>query len=402
MVTISSKQHKRYQNISTNSPGFTWSWCFQKWWTSYFLCLKIRQYNLQIINATQGKSRKTYDLRNKRNKQRQRQRLLLCETVPINCRSVKPPSGQMQKTANSSQQFFLSMVRQFVIVFTISLLRHRRYHHHHHPHHHHHGHNRHSQHYHQLPVAGAMKKSARTQRRWRGCWVTKSLGPTSVKRLAPRSDNIFICQLFSSSVFVFCLLLFSLQSHQFEMTGKHFHFYVSVFFLFPVFRMSHIFTFVYSSSMIGFPTIFRSIHFNAFNNRIICATDFLILDEIFFHILSHCCLLNHLSSWWSLLNNFSYLWKFFTLSWQKQRRTAAASWRRPQVLFQNFTFSFFTFWFSMLAKVLFQNFTFLFFLLQFFVFTSIKPELSLFWNKLCDISCSRDKYLHLSCVLLLF
>jgi len=37
---------------------------------------------------------------------------------------------------------------------------------------------------------------------------------------------------FSSSVFVFCLLLFSLQSHQFEMTGKHFHFYVSVFFLF--------------------------------------------------------------------------------------------------------------------------------------------------------------------------
>ena len=155
---------------------------------------------------------------------------------------------------------------------------------------------------------------------------------------------------------------------------------------------------------IGFPTIFRSIHFNAFNNRIICATDFLILDEIFFHILSHCCLLNHLSSWWSLLNNFSYLWKFFTLSWQKQRRTAAASWRRPQVLFQNFTFSvfFFSFWFSMLAKVLFQNFTFLFFLLQFFVFTSIKPELSLFWNKLCDISCSRDKYLHLSCVLLLF
>ena len=63
---------------------------------------------------------------------------------------------------------------------------------------------------------------------------------------------------------------------------------------------------------------------------------------------------------------------------------------------------FFSFWFSMLAKVLFQNFTFLFFLLQFFVFTSIKPELSLFWNKLCDISCSRDKYLHLSCVLLLF
>ena len=211
---------------------------------------------------------------------------------------------------------------------------------------------------------------------------------------------------FSSSVFVFCLLLFSLQSHQFEMTGKHFHFYVSVFFLFTVFRMSHIFTFVYSSSMMDWiPTIFRSIHFNAFNNRIICATDFLILDEIFFHILSHCCLLNHLSSWWSLLNNFSYLWKFFTLSWQKQRRTAAASWRRPQVLFQNLTFSvffYFSFWFSMLAKVLFQNFTFLFFLLQFFVFTSIKPELSLFWNKLCDISCSRDKYLHLSCVLLLF
>ena len=39
-------------------------------------------------------------------KKEKRQRVAFCKTVPMDCRSVKHRSGQMQKTANFSQQFF--------------------------------------------------------------------------------------------------------------------------------------------------------------------------------------------------------------------------------------------------------------------------------------------------------